>query len=139
MKRISFSQEDNHIPMKYANGLCTILIVDRNPNVRGYLKRELQAQGYFVRVADNFRDIFNMINEGLRIDLIIIDPDLPDAQARPLLPLLRQLHPLMPIVIHTHTEDDFNKESFLLKAIFVEKDGNSIERLMHVIHHLLAQ
>ena len=125
--------------MKCVNNPCSILIADRNPNVRGYLKRELEAKGYIVHISENFRDIFTLINEGLTIDLVIIDPDLPDARANPLLPLLRQLQPLTPIVVHAHIGDCFNKEDGLTKTVFVEKDGSSIERLVQVMHHLLAR
>ena len=37
----------------------TILIADRNPNVRGLLKRELENEGYLVKMAKNAREVLD--------------------------------------------------------------------------------
>jgi len=57
----------------------TLLIADRNPNVRILLQREMTAAGYRVRLADTSREVLKLAFQGGPLDLIILDPDLPDA------------------------------------------------------------
>ena len=115
----------------------TILIVDRNPNVREYLKRELGCEGYYIRLAENCGELFQIINDKHKLDLIIIDPDLPDAEKKSILHELQKMQPRTPVVIHTLITDYLNPSNTLFEAVLVEKDGNSIERLKDVIERQL--
>ena len=115
----------------------SLLIVDRNPNVREYLKRELGVEGYRIRLAENCRDMFRLISAAERIDLVIIDPDLPDVEGVSLFRKLEGLRPRVPVLIHTLVSDFRNRFGFPNEAQFIEKDGNSIDRLKHEIDNLL--
>lgn len=111
----------------------TILIVDRNSHVREYLKRELGGEGYHIHLAENCREMFERVGDNIQFDLIVIDPDLPDAEEKLLLRKLQDLLPRTPVVIHTFIADYLNPGGRLFEAVLVEKDGNSVERLKHVI------
>jgi DNA-binding NtrC family response regulator len=127
----------NQVKGKLVKQRPTILIVDRNPNVGEYLKRELGCEGYHICLTENCREMFQVINDNSELDLIIIDPDLPDAEEKLLLPKLRSMQPETPVVIHTLAADYLNHCSFPVNAVSVEKDGNSIERLKLVVKHQL--
>ena len=118
---------------------ATILIVDRNRNVREYLKRELELEGYHIRLAENCRAIFAMIDDNKKFDLVIIDPDLPDTEETSLFRKLQSLRPRTPVVIHTLIAEYLDHCSVLIEAVFIEKDGNSIERIKQVVEHQLSQ
>jgi DNA-binding NtrC family response regulator len=116
----------------------TILIADRNPNVRDYLRRELKNEGYQTILAENCREVIQMINTKIHFDMIIIDPDLPDVEEKELFFKLQGLRPHTAIVIHTLASQYLDAGSAIVEACFIEKDGNSIDRLKQVIamgHH----
>lgn len=115
----------------------TILIVDRNTNVREYLKRELGSEGYHIQQAENYRKLLQVMNDNEKLDLIIIDPDLPDVEEKFLQRRIQSLQPQTQVVIHTLIADYLAHCCVRLKAVFVEKDGNSIERLKYVVAHQL--
>ena len=115
----------------------TIIVADRNHHVREYLLRELVADGYVVRTAENFRQVLKLAFHPDAPDLLILDPNLPDADESGLPDKLRNLDKHIPVVIHTFlSEYNENYESFG-KTVFVEKNGNSILRLKLVVAELL--
>lgn len=127
----------NQVRGKLVKHRPTILIVDRNSNVREYLKREFGCESYHVHQVENCRELFQLIDDKPELDLIIIDPDLPDAEEDLLLRKLQSMQPQTSVVIHTLMSDYLNPCNVRIKAILVEKDGNSIERLKHVIERQL--
>lgn len=116
----------------------TILVVDRNPNVRDFLKRELLAEGFQVDLARNAEEVLDRIYRDENIDMVIIDPDLPDAPQKELLNRLSDRIPGLHVVVHslspleeeTHETDDIS---------FVQKGGRSIEALKRVVMEFLTQ
>lgn len=114
-----------------------ILIADRNPHVRKFLKRELAAEGYPVRVAENSRQVIEWVYRRESDVLLILDPDLPDANETALLRKLKNRIPFLQVIIHAfpsgYDPDEFDA------GIFVEKGGSSIERLKQVVSELLRQ
>ena len=112
---------------------ATVLIVDRNPNVLDYLERELVSEGYTILSAEDCREVFAMINRNTPFEIIIIDPDLPDAEEEQLFRKLQSLRPRTSIVIHTIAAEYLNHCRTLIEAVYIEKDGNSIERIKAII------
>lgn len=55
----------------------TILISDRNRNVREFLKCEMMTEGYRVRLAKSGREVLELACNDESIDLAILDLDLP--------------------------------------------------------------
>ena len=115
----------------------TLLIADRNPNVRNYLQREMAAAGYRVRLAENGREVVEWAYHRDPLDLLILDPDLPDIEAAAVMSKLKNRIPPLPVVLHTFTSDYEHHGNLFKDAPFVEKQGNSIERLKFVISHIL--
>ncbi len=115
----------------------TILIADRNPRVRGFLQREMSREGYRILLAENARDLLEWPPDRDPIDLVILDPDLPDAADAPLMSLLRKRMPLVPVIIHAHPSHHLTEPEAARSSITVEKGGNSIERLKEVAQDIL--
>jgi DNA-binding NtrC family response regulator len=115
----------------------TILIADRNPHVRGFLQREMSKEGYRVRLAESAQDLLQWAFNHEPINLIILDPDLPDAVDAHLLNTLQNRTPPVPVIIHTHYAQSLPETR--TPFIVVEKGGSSVERLKQITESLLRQ
>ncbi|MBW1698878.1 MAG: response regulator [Deltaproteobacteria bacterium] len=115
----------------------TILIADRNPHVRELLKREMIAEGYKVRLAENGRDVLKWSYDSSPLDLLILDPDLPDIDESALFARLADRIPALPMVIHTFFSDFDVPSSTSGTVAYVEKGGSSIENLKQVVTKFL--
>ena len=118
----------------------TILIADRNPNVRGFLLREMSREGYAVRPAESADELVRLACSAGPVHLVILDPDLPGAAPQTLLQELQERLPRVPIVLHTH-----DPQAAYATAppspdptLVVEKTGSSIVRLKQVAAVLAA-
>jgi DNA-binding NtrC family response regulator len=115
----------------------TILIADRNPNVREFLKREMMTEGYRVRLAKDSREVLKWAFSPAPLDLLILDPDLPDGEEVELFKQINDRIPQLPVVIHSFKTDYADYPEALIKTVFVEKQGNSIEYLKKVVSETL--
>ncbi len=116
-----------------------IMITDRNPHVRRFISRELTAAGYQVREAESGAEVLRQIHRNEAIDLLILDPDLPDVDPALLLKRLRNRIPILPVVIHAFAPDGDDHSDYLKIAAFVEKRGSSIDRLKEVVADILKR
>ena len=117
---------------------ATILIADRNPHVREFLKREMRAEGYGVCLAKNASEVHDWIYNPEPVDLVILDPDLPGSDRISLLQELQDRIPSLPVVLHMFSFERRLHGGFLDEAVFVEKSGTSILHLKQVVQNLLA-
>jgi DNA-binding NtrC family response regulator len=117
--------------------IFTIVIADRNPHVRGFLQREMGREGYRIRLAENAQDLLKWVFNHESIDLIILDPDLPDAVDSHLLSTLQNRIPPVPVIIHTHYSQTLPQPEAGTGFIIVEKGGSSVERLKEVADDIL--
>ena len=115
----------------------TILIADRNPHVREFLKREMVTEGYEVRLAENGREVLKLTYQTEAPDLLILDPDMPDTEVAFILKKLQSRIPVIPVIIHTFISDYADIEEFFTTAVFVEKKGNSVESLKEMVSDIL--
>ncbi len=122
--------------MENGNGF-TILIADRNPNVREFLRREMMAEGYRVRLAKDSREVLKWVFSQAPLDLLIIDLDLPDAGEVEVFEQINDRIPQLPVVLHSFQTDHANYPEALITAVFVEKQGNSVEHLKKVVSKML--
>ena len=113
-----------------------ILIADRNPHVRAFIQREMIKYGYQVRLARDGRDLFGWIDHAGAVDLLVLDPELPDAEGTHLLEQVCSRCPDLPIVLHTDSEK-FSRGQFRQGVVTVGKSGSSIEKLIQVICGML--
>ncbi len=114
-----------------------LLIVDRNPHIRNFLKREFQFEGYNVQLAKNSRELTDLIYGSAPIDLVIIDPNIPDVSQLNLFKSLEDRVPPLPFVIHSDLIDYLESTSHISQAVFVPKQGSSSEDLKDVVWSLL--
>ena len=117
----------------------TILISDRNRNVREFLKREMMAEGYRVHLAKSGREVLKWAYKQEFIDLVILDLDLPDTSEIAILEKLENRIPTLPVIIHAFLSDYENPPAVLNAAALVEKKGNSVERLKKVVSEILGK
>jgi DNA-binding NtrC family response regulator len=115
----------------------TILITERNPHVREFLKREIAAEGYDVRLAENGREMLKSVYQKEPIGLLILDPDLPDPDVDLILMELQDRIPKIPVIFHTFSSDFVQYSRIVEDAVFVEKKGNSILELKQMVETLL--
>jgi DNA-binding NtrC family response regulator len=115
----------------------TILIADRNRHVREFLKREMAGDGYEVRLANTAAQVLNYAFGPDRIDLVIIDPDFPDMNEGQLLKEIEDRIPTLPVVVHAFSSEPPSWIGNPKTAVFVEKEGASIEDLKRVVRDLL--
>ncbi|MFO7601082.1 MAG: response regulator [Candidatus Desulfacyla sp.] len=121
------------------NRRFTILAADRNPHVRDFLKREMTAEGFQVDLAKNAREVLERVYQNESIDLVIIDPDMPDASKEELLAQLSDRIPNLPVVIHSFSTDDASRTKGPSDVAFVEKEGGSIEALKTIVMEILSR
>ena len=110
-----------------------ILIADRNPHVRRFLKRELEAEGYRIRLAESGIEVLKWAFNPDPLDLIILDPDFPDTGAGQLMDKLKDRIPPLKVVIHAFLSDYAAPHDKLSADAFIEKGANSSETLKKVI------
>jgi DNA-binding NtrC family response regulator len=120
-----------------ANRHFTILVADRNPHVRDFLRREMMAEGFHVDLARNASEVLKRVYEDESIDLIIIDPDLPDVSQEELLAKLSDLIPGLPIVVHSFSFQYAYCSEEPSQLTFVKKEGESIEALKKIVMEIL--
>jgi DNA-binding NtrC family response regulator len=117
----------------------TLLIADRNPHVRTFLQREMTAAGYRTRLAENARQVLKLAFKGEPLDMIILDPDLPDADETHMLEHLLDRIPMLPVVMHTYPSEYGIGLKDKKDVVFVEKGGRSVERLKQVVYETLVE
>jgi CheY-like chemotaxis protein len=117
----------------------TILVADRNSHVRELIKREMTAEGFRIRLAGNGHEVIQQAYRHEPVDLLIMDPDLPNTDVSFLLTKIRNRIPYLPTVIHTFRSDYDNQLPLLKGDTFVEKGANSIEILKIVACEILKK
>jgi DNA-binding NtrC family response regulator len=115
-----------------------LLIADRNPHVREFLKREMMAEGYQIRLVKSGQELIDDVhNPGCLPDMVILDPDLPDAHDLTLVHQLHRIAPELPIVLHTLQTDVIHQLDAVHPVIVVEKKGSSVDHLKQAVKDLL--
>ncbi len=117
----------------------TILISDRNRNVREFLRRELELEGYHVEMAKSAREILYWIYNKETVDLVILDPELFEAKEMSLLEKISDRVPSLPLILHAFSTDYPDTADVSSAVHFVEKKGSSIEHLKKVVSELLLR
>ena len=121
------------------NERYTILIADRNSHVRMFLMRELMTEGYRVQLAATAENVLKIVYAQRKIDLVILDPDLPGIEAGSMLEKLTDRIPVLPVVLHTHRQHDEPGLSITHPWVtVVEKAGDSVERIKEIVGTLLS-
>lgn len=118
--------------------LLIILIADKNPNIRSLIMRELKSDGYNVRQAGTVSEmLYHISGSAGNPMLLILDPDLPDAEHTSLEKILNERIPQIPIIIHALKPDFLNHNRFVHAKEIIEKDDKSIETLKKAVSKTL--
>ena len=113
------------------------MIADPRKNVREFLQREMSQNGYRVLTAKTGKEIMMCLNNDLSIDLLIVDPELPDINDWSILHSVKLQAPAMPVILHTFLSDYTKHKLTPETVIFVEKRGNSINSLKKIVAKIL--
>lgn len=117
--------------------IFTILIADKNKNVREFLRREFVADGYDVKLAKDDREMVGLSTEDPAPDLLICDLEIPYADGPDSLEKLQNALPLLPIVVYTLLTEHANHRAVKKAAAFLEKRGNDIDALKDTVTRVL--
>ncbi|MGA2225411.1 MAG: response regulator [Syntrophobacteraceae bacterium] len=117
--------------------IFTILVADKNKNVRDFLLRELAAEGYEVVVARDGGRILAEIDREDGLDLLVFDLEMPDTDSTKIFEKAQNRQPPLPVIIHTFLTEESERDSSLDKGeIYIEKSGN-IDHLKAAIADML--
>ena len=105
----------------------TILIADRNPHVREFLRRELISAGYRVQLAKDGREVLRMTRVDDPPALLILDLDMPYMSGLTILEELQKRKSPLPVVIHTLLTEHAKHPAVQRAAGFLEKRGDNID------------
>lgn len=105
--------------------MFTILVADKNKNVREFLRRELAAEGYEVVVARDGAQIMAEIDREDRLDLLVLDLEMRDADSSKIFEKSQKRSPPLPVIIHTFLTEESERDLSVNKGnIYIEKSGN---------------
>lgn len=121
------------------NRNLTVLLADRNPHIRDYIFRELRSDGHHVITAKNGDQLIRWLDSSIRLDVLILDPNMPGIDSEDQLELLLLRIPDLPIVFHCLAQDHPQLSLKLKKQVLVEKTGNSIDDLKQQLKLLLQR
>ena len=88
--------------------MAEILVVDDERMIRVGLKRLLESEGYEVRFANNGEQALEELSRA-RPDLVLLDLMMPVMNGFATLQELREIDPLLPIIILTAVDTDLNR------------------------------
>jgi DNA-binding NtrC family response regulator len=134
---VAFTPPDGADEVKTLKSEYTILIADRNSHVREFIKREMIKEGFRVILSETGKDVINVVFKCLELDLVLLDPDLPDMEEDLLLKKIGDRFPPIPVVIHAFDSEKTNYFLYLKQSAFVVKGGQSIEVLKKVVIEVL--
>jgi DNA-binding NtrC family response regulator len=117
----------------------TILIADRNPHVRNFLRREMASEGYRVDLAEKAQEVLRALLKPRRVDFLVIDPDLAGAMECRLADELRRHLPTLPVIVHSFFSVLCEWREKLHGAAFIEKNANSVEQIKETIRKCIAE
>ena len=78
-----------------------ILVEDLNPHVREFFKRKLTFDGLNVITADSWREALHHALGSTLIDVLVVDPSLPDMDTKKPLRKTNNRIPPRPIILET--------------------------------------
>jgi CheY-like chemotaxis protein len=117
----------------------TILIADRNPRVRDFLRRELISDGYQTKIAKDGREVLQVIDADESCELLILDLDMPHMSGLSVLETIQRRKPSLPVIIHTFLTEYEQHPAVQRAAGFWEKRGNNIDGFKAMVLQVLKK
>ncbi|MDA8142221.1 MAG: response regulator [Desulfobacteraceae bacterium] len=116
-----------------------ILIADRNPRIREFIQRELKAQSHQVIMVENAEQLGELMERAGRVDVLVIDPDMPGLNGATHLNRVLLRRPTLPVIFHCLASDYCTLATPEREVVFVEKSGQSVDALKQQIWFLLMR
>lgn len=116
-----------------------VLIFDRNPNIRQFMKREISQKGYKVRLAKSPEEVLKYAYWPIPADIIVLDPDGIHTPLHTYLGEIERRALEVPIIIHGFNVDS---EYSYLKGphiFFVDKSSDSIDRIISLLEYIVSK
>lgn len=101
-----------------------ILIVERNPRMRDFLRREFSKRNFMVEGASCGSELFAKLDCGAATHILIMDVNTSEGTGRELLQQVINRYPHIPVILHTYLQDLSEDPSLLKVKAMVEKNGN---------------
>lgn len=114
-----------------------ILVLDDDLQIRESLAKVLRAEGYEVVLAADGREGIEKFNAG-RIDLLLLDLNLPDNSGWDVFGALTSLNPFVPIIIITGRNEQYELAAGAGVGALMEKPLN-VPLLLRTVKELLSQ
>ena len=114
-----------------------ILVVDDDSQIRESLRKVLLAEGYAVMLAADGREVMDKFGAE-RIDLLILDLNLPVTSGWDIFGTLTSLNPFLPIVIITGRQNQEELAAEAGVAALMQKPLD-VPRLLQIIAELFAE
>jgi len=121
------------------NKIFTILIADKNRNVREFLKREFSLAGFRIMLAKDGIELIDIVNGDPPPDLLICDLEMPFSDGVETLEQLQVLRPKLPVIIYTFLTEHASHKAISRVAAFLEKTGDDVEKLKKAVTEALKQ
>jgi DNA-binding NtrC family response regulator len=116
-----------------------ILVADRNPRIRNFLQRELKAEGHRVYMAESVDQLKQWFHRPTRLDVLVIDPDMPGLGSKIDLADLMAMRPNLAVIFHCLIKDGFSIRAPGRVLAFIEKSGQSVDLLKDQLRTILAE
>uniref|UniRef100_A0A7V4LCA4 Response regulator n=1 Tax=Desulfobacca acetoxidans TaxID=60893 RepID=A0A7V4LCA4_9BACT len=117
---------------------CNILVADRNRHVREFLRRELEGEGYRVKMARDGREVWEAMTGGDPPHLLILDLEIPYVEE--LVDKIQRSYsaPPVPLIVHSFREKIADESWLAHAAAFLEKREDPAH-LKEVVAEVLAR
>lgn len=115
---------------------ATLVIAERNANIRELLRREFGREGYAVLTAGSGAEVLAYLAGPEAVDLLVLDAEIGDPDGGSLVPLLTSRYPRLPVVLHGFP--GFEAESGTAGTALVDKEAD-FERLKRTVRRVLGE
>lgn len=105
----------------------TIVISDRNPNVREFLRREFTGKGFVVLPARDGWELFRLFRQDTTVHLLVLDPEIPSRYGAGLLERISREMPKLPVILHALNGWEAGKDGTGRVEAVVEKQPDTAE------------
>lgn len=95
--------------------------------------------GHYVVTVESGEQLHDWIQHGGRLDVLIIDPDMPGLDSDAHLGEILLMRPTLPVIFHCLAADCCTLRTPERKVRFVEKSGHSVDALKQEIWFLLPR
>jgi DNA-binding response OmpR family regulator len=113
-----------------------LLIAERNPRMRDFLRREFSRRNFIVDGAASGDELLTKLESGEHVHLIVLAANTPEGWKGDLPHQLGRNHPHIPVILYAYLEDFNHSVSPAAYAAMVEKNGNP-ENLARMVIRIL--